>query len=135
MDSSPPLNLSIDALQKKLESTTQSKKRYRVLFIGSFLVLCVLVGVIYKQTVMDYASLENVSIATTDKPKQLKFSFDVVKAGRLDFKYGNTILTDWRIVKPGDHFTWSWGATGTTVAVIKSRKGAVPDYFRKEFKF
>ena len=135
MDSSPQLNLSIDALQKKLETTTQAKKRYRVLFFVSFLALCILMGAIYKRTVLNYASLENVSIAPTDKPKQLKYSFDVVKPGRLDFYYGKTILTDWRSVKVGDQFTWSWGATGNTAAIVRSRKGLMPESYKKEFQF
>ena len=135
MDTSDQLNLSIDALQKKLETTTQAKKRYRVMFIMSFLALCILLGAIYKRTVLDYASLDNVSIAPTDKPKQLKYSFDVVKPGRLDFNYGKTILTDWRSVKVGDQFTWSWGATGKTAAIVRSRKGLMPESYKKEFQF
>ena len=134
MDTSAQLNLSIDALQKKLETTTQSKKRYRVMFFVSFLALCILLGIIYKRTVLDYATLDNVSIAQTDKPKQLKYSFDVVKPGRLDFNYGKTILTDWRNAKVGDQFTWSWGATGKTTAIIRSRKGLMPKYYIKEFQ-
>ena len=135
MDTSAQLNLSIDALQKKLETTTQAKKRYRVMFIMSFLALCILLGTIYKRTVLDYASLDNVSIAPTDKPKQLKYSFDVVKPGRLDFNYGKTIMTDWRSEKVGDQFTWSWGATGKTAAIVRSRKGLMPESYKKEFQF
>ena len=135
MDTSAQLNLSIDALQKKLETTTQAKKRYRVMFIMSFLALCILLGAIYKRTVLDYASLDNVSIAPTDKPKQLKYSFDVVKPGRLDFNYGKTIMTDWRSEKLGDQFTWSWNATGETAAIIRSRKGLFPETYKKEFQF
>ena len=61
MDTSAQLNLSIDALQKKLDTTTQAKKRYRVMFFMSFLTLCILLGAIYKRTVLDYASLDNVT--------------------------------------------------------------------------
>ena len=135
MDSSSQLNLSVDALQKKLETTTQSKKRYRVLFFVSFLALCILIGEIYKRTVLDYATLANVSINPTENPKKLKYSFDVVKPGRLDFNYGKTILTDWRNAKVGDQFTWSWGATGKTAAIVRSRKGLMPESYKKEFQF
>ncbi len=135
MDSSSQLNLSVDALQKKLETTTQSKKRYRVLFFVCFLALCVLIGEIYKRTVLDYATLANVSINPTENPKKLKYSFDVVKPGRLDFNYGKTIMTDWRIEKAGDQFTWIWNATGKTAAIIRSRKGLFPESYKKEFQF
>ena len=123
------------SLEKKLEEVTVAKKRYRSLFIMALILLLVLFGVIYKNMVLDYAVLDNVKIQRVDGTNDVTFSFDVIKEGRVDFKYGEAILTDRKQPKQGDGFKWSWEAQGDTTISIKSRKFIIPHWDKENFVF
>jgi len=124
------------SLEKKLAEVTVAKKRYRFLFIMAFVALIVLLGIVYKNVVLDYAVLDNIKIKRSDdSTNNVAFSFDVIEAGRIDFNYGHAILTDRKQVQQGQGFDWRWEAKGATEVSIRSRKWIFPNWNKEEFVF
>lgn len=123
------------SLEKKLEEVTVAKKRYRSLFVTALVLLVILFGVIYNNTVLDYAVLDNVKINRVNETNEVIFSFDVVKSGRVDFNYGEAVLTDRKQIEQGEGFNWTWGAKGETDVSIRSRKLIFPHWDKDKFIF
>lgn len=114
------------SLEKKLEQVTLEKKRYRSLFRLAALGLGLLLFTVYYNLVMDYAVLDNVKIQRQD---------DVLEAGRIDFNYGQAVLTDRKPVKNDEGFNWTWDADGATEVSIRSRKWLLPHWDSELFNF
>ena len=123
------------SLEKKLEEATVAKKRYRFLFLAAFISLIILLGIVYNNIVLDYAVLDNVKINRGGTTNQITFSFDVIEPGRVDFNYGQAVLTDRKQIQQGQGFTWSWEAKGATEISIRSRKLIFPHWDKEEFVF
>jgi len=120
---------------KKLEEATVAKKRYRALFLAVFLLRVGVLGIVYHATVLDYAMLENVTLAREGGSHQIVFQFDVVKPGRVDLHHGQAVLTDRKTVRRGDGFRWGWRAEGPTEIAVRSRRGVLPRWDRETFTF
>jgi hypothetical protein len=123
------------SLEKKLEEATVAKRRYRALFLAVFLLLIGVLGIVYHATVLDYAVLENVTLAREAGSPQIVFQFDVVKPGRVDFHHGQAVLTDRKTVRQDDGFRWGWRAEGPTEIAVRSRRGVLPRWDRETFTF
>ncbi len=123
------------SLEKRLEEVTVAKKRYRSLFVTALVLLMILFGVIYNNTVLDYAVLDNVKINRVNETNEVIFSFDVVKSGRVDFNYGEAVLTDRKQIEQGEGFNWTWDAKGATEVSIRSRKLIFPHWDKEKFVF
>ncbi len=123
------------SLEKKLEEATIAKKRYRSLFLLASISFIVLLGIVYNNIVLDYAVLDNIKINRERGTNNVNFRFDVVKSGRIDFIYGNAILTDRQQVQQGQGFDWNWNSKGKTEISIRSRKFIFPYWTMEEFIF
>ncbi len=123
------------SLEKKLEEATVAKKRYRLLFLFSFVAFLVVVSIVYNKTILDYAVLDKVSIDRENGTNKVIFKYDVVKSGRIDFVYGNAILTDRKEIQTNEGFQWSWNAKGPTEIKIRSRKGVLPHWDTQKFNY
>ncbi len=123
------------SLEKKLEEATVAKKRYQSLFLAAFIALVVVLGIVYNNLVLDYAVLDNVKITRVGSGNDVNFSFDVIEAGRVDFNYGQAILTDRKQVQQGMGFHWQWDAKGATEISVRSRKFVFPHWDSEEFTF
>lgn len=123
------------SLEKKLEEATVAKKRYRSLFVLASVALVLVLGIVYNNVVLDYAVLDNVTITRQDGTNSVKFQFDVIKPGRIDFNYGQAVLTDRKQVREGDGFNWSWTATGDTEVSVRSRRFIFPHWDSETFNF
>lgn len=97
--------------------------------------LAVLLGMIYHTTVLDYAVIDKVTITRTGEAHPVSFQFDVIEPGRIDFHYGQAMLTDRKTVQPGDGFRWQWNAQGPTEVSIRSRQWFFPRWDRETFTF
>jgi hypothetical protein len=123
------------SLEKKLEEATVAKKRYRALFLGVFVVLAVLLGMIYHTTVLDYAVIDKVTLTRTGEAHPVSFQFDVIEPGSIDVHYGQAMLTDRKTVQPGDGVRGPWKASGPTEVSIRSRPGFFTRGDRETFTF
>jgi len=123
------------SLEKKLEEATIAKKRYRSLFILALVSFLGVVGIVYNNTVLDYAVLDNVGIDREEGTNKVHFEYDVVKPGRIDFNYGTAVLTDRKTVQENESFQWTWDAQGPTEIGVRSRKWLLPRWDKKEFDF
>jgi len=123
------------SLEKKLEEATVAKKRYRSLFVLASVALVLVLGIVYNNVVLDYAVLDNVTITRQAGTNSVKFQFDVIKPGRIDFNYGQAVLTDRKQVREGDGFNWSWTATRDTEVSVRSRQFIFPHWDSETFNF
>jgi len=122
------------SLEKKLAEATVAKRRYRLLFIVSTVALLLLSGIVYQRVVLDYAEIEQARIQRPENTNRIEFSYEIVTPGRLDFHYGQAILTDRKHQTGADGFQWSWSATGETEIAIRSRRGLFPHWDRERFR-
>ncbi|MEY4768198.1 MAG: hypothetical protein RL637_837 [Pseudomonadota bacterium] len=123
------------SLEKKLEQATVAKKRYRLLFVTVFILLLILLGIVYYNLVLDYAVLDHVKINREANSRNIRFSFDVIQSGRIDFNYGQAILTDRKEIQAGQGFQWNWDAKGETEVSIRSRQFIFPHLDKEIFVF
>ncbi len=92
-------------------------------------------GSVYHAAVLDYAVLENVTLAREAGSPQIVFQFEVVAPGRVDFHHGQAVLTDRKTVRRGEGFRWGWRAEGPTEIAVRSRRGGLPPWDRETFTF
>jgi hypothetical protein len=123
------------SLEKKLEETVIAKKRYHALFVVASVLVVILISWIYNNAVLDYAVLDNVQIEREQNTNNIFFKFDVVKEGRIDFNYGNTVLTDRKQIQIENNFYWNWTAKGETIVSVRSRKFIFPHWDSEKFIF
>ncbi len=121
---------------QKLEEAITAKKNYRNLFVIVLVLLIILIGLIYKNTVLDYAVLENVKISRVNNTTRVLFEFDVVESGRIDLFYGETVsIIDKRQIGKNDKIHWDWNGKGNTEISLKCRNSFFPQWHIKNFDF
>lgn len=115
-------------LEKRLEVATRQKKWFMLIAVVAVVALLLVLAVIYKTTVLDYARITNVVIEQVGNTAQVKFQFDVRKSGKIEYRYGRAVLTD--RVKSGDQeeFSWAWGEGGKVKVGIRSRGALLPKW-------
>ncbi|MBB1126665.1 hypothetical protein [Thiospirillum jenense] len=124
------------SLEKKLEEATIAKKRYRASFFVATAAFLIVVGVVYNQTVLEYAVLDQVTITRqSNNDNKVSFKYDVIEPGRIDFIYGQAILTDHKPVQQDDGFEWTWSAEGATTIRVRSRQWLLPHWDEQTFEF
>ena len=124
------------SLEKKLEEATIAKRRYRASFFVATAAFLIVVGIVYNQTVLEYAVLDQVTMTRqSNQDNRITFKYDVIKPGRIDFIYGQAMLTDYKPVQQHDGFEWSWQAQGATTIQVRSRKWLFPHWDKQTFTF
>jgi uncharacterized protein YegL len=127
------LRRRLETTTKELEGAAVSKKRFGWLALGLLLLLILILGTIYKITVLDYAEIENVKIEQQGNTQKINFAFDVKSSGRLNFCYGETVLVDRKKVGKNQIFHWALDEEGTTEISIRSRNLLFPKWHSKVF--
>lgn len=123
------------SLEKKLAEATVAKRRYRLLFIVSAGALLLFSGIVYQRVVLDYAEIDQVRIQRSENSNRIDFTYTIVTPGRLDFHYGQAILTDRKTQTGADGFQWNWRVSGDTTIAIRSRRWLLPRWDRERFRF
>lgn len=124
------------SLEKQIADVTLAKKRYQSFFWLAAGLLALLLAIIYYNSVLDFAVIDNVKIERQPDTNTVVFQYDVIKPGRIDFRFGNNaILSDRQEAHTGEKFQWAWGVSGETVVSIRSRKLVVPHWDNEQFTF
>lgn len=123
------------SLEKQLEEATVAKKRYRSLFWVVAAAFILVVGIVYYNTVFVYAVLDDVQITREGNSNKVAFKYTIATPGRVDFYYGDAILSDVKEQTGNDGFEWSWGVAGATEISIRSRQWVFPHWDRQTFQF
>lgn len=123
---------SIRALEQKLKVASRQKRRFGLIAAVAVVLLLVIIGIIYKRTVLDYARIQNVNINQQGNTPKVEFDYEVVASGKIEYRYGEAVLFD--RVEPGEHqsFTWSMGGDGEAEVAIKSRGSFLPEWHTKQ---
>ena len=119
-------------LEKRLEVATRQKTWFMLIAVVAVVALLLVLALIYKTTVLDYAKITNVIIEQMGNTPQVGFQFDVRKSGKIEYRYGRARLMD--RVKSGEQedFSWAWGEGGEIKVGIRSRGVFLPKWHTKE---
>ncbi|MFH0774085.1 MAG: vWA domain-containing protein [bacterium] len=123
----------LETTTKELASATGSKKRFKWLALGLLLIFILILAMIYKVAVLDYAEIENVKIEQEGNIQKINFAFDVKTGGRLDYHYGKTVLIDRKKSEKNQIFHWALDKEGETEISIRSRRSIFPKWYSKIF--
>ena len=122
-------------LEKRLEVATRQKKTFMLVAVISLVALLLILALIYKRTVLDYARITNVTIEQQGSTPQVEFQFDVESSGKVEYRYGKARLMD--RVKSGEQedFSWAWGEGGEIKVGIRSRGAFLPKWHTKTIQW
>jgi hypothetical protein len=118
-------------LEKRLEVATRQKKRFMLVAVISLAALLLILALIYKRTVLDYARITNVTIEQQGNTPQVEFQFDVESSGRVDYRYGKARLLDQVNSGQTENFLWSMSEDGEVKVGIRSRGAFLPKWHAK----
>ncbi|MGE5657213.1 MAG: hypothetical protein ACM37W_11435 [Actinomycetota bacterium] len=123
-----------------LEETAKKNKKLTGVSLGLAAFLLVLVGSAYKNAVLNYAEVENLTLTQRPGTNRVVFHYTVKTPGRLDFHYGDNVFLVQRnnvsfANKPdrSESVVVEWPLDGKTNVTLRSRWGLLPVWHTEEF--
>jgi hypothetical protein len=131
----PEHSTTIRALEKQLKVATRQKRRFGLIAALTVLLLLAVIGIIYKQTVLDYARIQDVNIMQQGNTPEVEFDFEVVASGKIEYRYGKAVL--FNKVESGSRqkFSWSMPGDGNAEVGVKSRSQFLPKWHTRQIEW